>query len=86
MLAVVLEAELEAYLAARLGERDKAGRRLVVCNGHARPRQVTALAGAAEVAAPLAGRLIHLHGLSSQDFVAALAELSASMITRTLLL
>ncbi len=52
MLAAALEAEVEAYLAAHLGERDEAGRRLVVRNGHARPRQVTTVAGAVEVAAP----------------------------------
>ena len=40
MLAAALEAEVEA------------GRRLVVRNGHARPRQVTTVAGAVEVAAP----------------------------------
>ena len=52
MLAAALEAEVEAYLAAHAGERDGAGRRLVVRNGHARPRQVTTAAGAVEVRAP----------------------------------
>jgi putative transposase len=52
MLAVALEAEVEAYLAALADERDDAGRRLVVRNGHARPRQVTTVAGAIEVHAP----------------------------------
>ena len=52
MLAVALEAEVEAYLAAHAGERDEAGRRLVVRNGHARPRRVTTAAGAVEVRAP----------------------------------
>src|SRR5205814_9045901 len=33
-------------------ERDGDGRRLVVRNGHARPRQVTTAAGAVEVVAP----------------------------------
>ena len=51
MLAVALEAEVEAYLAAHAGERDEAGRRLVVRNGHARPRRVTTAAGAVEVRA-----------------------------------
>jgi transposase-like protein len=35
-----------------MGERDEDGRRLVVRNGHARPRQVTTSAGAVEVTAP----------------------------------
>jgi putative transposase len=52
MLAVALEAEVEAYIAAFADERDDAGRRLVVRNGHARPRQVTTVAGAIEVHAP----------------------------------
>jgi transposase-like protein len=52
MLAAALEAEVEAYVAAHAGERDEAGRRLVVRNGHARPRQVTTVAGAVEVRAP----------------------------------
>ncbi len=52
MLAAALEAEVEAYLAAHAGERDGAGRRLVLRNGHARPRQVSTVAGAVEVAAP----------------------------------
>ncbi|MGE5763416.1 MAG: transposase, partial [Mycobacterium leprae] len=52
MLAVALEAEVEAYIAAHAHERDEAGRRLVVRNGHARPRRVTTAAGAVEVRAP----------------------------------
>ena len=52
MLAVALEAEVEAYIAGPAGERDEAGRRLVVRNGHARARQVTTVAGAVEVSAP----------------------------------
>ena len=52
MLAVALEAEVEAYLAAHGDERDEAGRRLVVRNGHARPRQVSTVAGVLEVRAP----------------------------------
>src|SRR5512144_3367078 len=39
MLAAALEAEVDVYLAAHAGERDEAGRRLVVRNGRARPRQ-----------------------------------------------
>jgi putative transposase len=52
MLAAALEAEVDAYLAEFAGERDEAGRRLVVRNGHAQPRQVTTAAGAVEVVAP----------------------------------
>ncbi len=52
MLAEALEAEVDAVIAALAGERDEAGRRLVVRNGHARPRQVTTAAGAVEVTAP----------------------------------
>jgi Transposase, Mutator family len=52
MLAAALEDEVAAYIAAHAAERDEAGRRLVVRNGHARPRQVTTAAGAVEVAAP----------------------------------
>jgi putative transposase len=52
MLAAALEAEVDAYLAEFAGERDEAGRRLVVRNGHAKPRQVTTAAGAVEVVAP----------------------------------
>src|SRR5262245_31443356 len=52
MLAAALEDEVAAYIAAHAGERDGAGRRLVVRNGHARPRQVTTTAGAMEVRAP----------------------------------
>ncbi len=52
MLTAALEAEVEAYVAAHAGERDEAGRRLVVRNGHAKPRRVTTAAGAVEVRAP----------------------------------
>ena len=52
MLAAALEDEVAAYVAAFAGERDEQGRRLVVRNGHARPRQVTTAAGAVEVRAP----------------------------------
>jgi putative transposase len=52
MLAAALEDEVAAYIAAHAVERDEAGRRLVVRNGHARPRQVTTAAGAVEVTAP----------------------------------
>jgi transposase-like protein len=52
MLAAALEDEVAAYIAAFAGERDEQGRRLVVRNGHARPRQVTTAAGAVEVRVP----------------------------------
>jgi transposase-like protein len=52
MLAAALEEEVAAYIAAYAGERDEDGRRLVVRNGHARPRQVTTAAGAVGVTAP----------------------------------
>ena len=52
MLAAALEAEVDAYLAEFAGERDERGRRLVVRNGHAQPRQVSTAAGAVEVRAP----------------------------------
>jgi putative transposase len=52
MLAAALEDEVAAYIAAHAAERDEDGRRLVVRNGHARPRQVTTAAGAVEVQAP----------------------------------
>jgi transposase-like protein len=52
MLAAALEAEVAAYIAAHAGERDEQGRRLVVRNGHARPREVTTAAGVMEVSAP----------------------------------
>jgi putative transposase len=52
MLAAVLEAEVDDYLAVHAAERDEGGRRLVVRNGHARERQVTTVAGAVAVHAP----------------------------------
>jgi transposase-like protein len=52
MLAVALEAEVAAYVAAHAGEVDEQGRRLVVRNGHAVPRQVLTSAGAVAVRAP----------------------------------
>ncbi len=52
ILAAALEDEVAAYIAAFAGERDEQGRRLVVRNGHARPRQVTTAAGAVEVRVP----------------------------------
>jgi putative transposase len=52
MLAAALEGEVAAYIAAHADDRGEDGRRLVVRNGHARPRQVTTAAGAVEVTAP----------------------------------
>jgi putative transposase len=52
MLAAALEAEVDAYLAELAGERDERGRRLVVRNGRAAPRQVSTGAGPVEVVAP----------------------------------
>jgi putative transposase len=79
MLAAALEAEVNAYIAEFADERDAAGRRLVVRNGHHQPRKVTT-----EVLP-----LLYLHGLSSGDFVPALeqflgtsAGLSAATVTR----
>jgi putative transposase len=52
MLAAALEAEADAYITALVGELDENGRRLVVRNGHARPRTITTSAGAVEVRTP----------------------------------
>jgi putative transposase len=52
MLRVALLAERRAYLDDHADELDGDGRRLVVGNGFARPRQVVTAAGAVEVAAP----------------------------------
>jgi transposase-like protein len=52
MLAAALEAEVSAYIAAHADQVGEDGRRLVVRNGHAQPRQVLTSAGAVEVVAP----------------------------------
>jgi transposase-like protein len=52
MLTAALLAEVDAYIAAHTGEVDEQGRRLVVRNGYAEPRQVLTGAGAVEVKAP----------------------------------
>jgi transposase-like protein len=52
MLAEALKAEVDAYIAQFADERDEAGHRLVVRNGHHEPRQVLTSAGAIEVRAP----------------------------------
>jgi hypothetical protein len=40
-----VEDQVAVYIAAHAAERDADGRRLVVRNGHARPQQVTMVAG-----------------------------------------
>ena len=52
MLAAALEAEVDAYLAELVDERDENGHRLVTRNGHARRRKVQTVAGAVEIQAP----------------------------------
>ncbi|WP_437069620.1 IS256 family transposase [Streptomyces cellulosae] len=52
MLAAALEAEVDQYIAELAAERDERGHRLVVRNGHHRPRTVTTAAGPVEVRAP----------------------------------
>jgi putative transposase len=52
MLAAALEDEVAAYVAAHAAEREENRQRLVVRNGHARPRKVTTVAGEVEVIAP----------------------------------
>jgi putative transposase len=52
MLAVALEAEVDAYLEQHRETRDDQGHAMVVRNGRARPRTVVTGAGAVEVTAP----------------------------------
>ncbi|MEU2248733.1 IS256 family transposase [Streptomyces sp. NPDC019224] len=52
MLAAALEAEVDQYIAELAGEKDTAGRRLVVRSGRHRPRTVATAAGPVEVTAP----------------------------------
>jgi putative transposase len=52
MLAAALEVEVNQYIAELAAESDAAGRRLVVRNGHHRPRTVTTAAGSVGVTAP----------------------------------
>ncbi|MFJ9381895.1 IS256 family transposase [Streptomyces sp. NPDC101455] len=52
MLAAALEAEVNQYIAELAAATDEAGHRLVVRNGHHRPRTVAAAAGPVEVTAP----------------------------------
>ncbi|MEU3220965.1 hypothetical protein [Streptomyces sp. NPDC006971] len=52
MLADALEAEANQYIAELVAERDERGHRLVVRNGHHRPRTVATAARPVEVTAP----------------------------------
>src|ERR1019366_4056436 len=52
MLAVALEAEVDAYVEAFADVVDEDGHRLVVRNGRSRPRAITTAAGAITIAAP----------------------------------
>jgi len=52
MLAEALQAEVDAYIARFVADRDENGRRLVVRNGSHQPREVLTSAGAVEVTAP----------------------------------
>jgi putative transposase len=52
MLAAALEAEVDAYIAELVGEREEGGHRLVTRNGHARPRAIQTAAGAVEIRQP----------------------------------
>jgi predicted amidohydrolase len=52
MLAVALQAEVEAYIEQFAGERGEDGKRLVVRNGSAQPRTVVTGASAIEITAP----------------------------------
>src|SRR5438874_1615499 len=52
MLAAALEAEADGYIEALGDEVGVDGRRLVVRNGHARPRTVSTVAGGIEIRAP----------------------------------
>jgi len=52
MLAEALQAEVDAYIARFVAERDERGRRLVVRTGSHEPREVLTSAGAVEVSAP----------------------------------
>ena len=52
MLAVALEAEADAYVAAFTGDLDEEGHRLVTRNGHAARRTIATGAGPIEITAP----------------------------------
>ena len=52
MIAAALEAEVEQYVGAFVGEVDEDGKRLVVRNGHARERGLTVGSGTMRLRAP----------------------------------
>jgi len=52
MIAAALEAEVEEYVGAFVGELDEDGRRLVVRNGRARERKLTVGSGTVAIKAP----------------------------------
>jgi putative transposase len=52
ILAAALEAEVNQYMAELAAETDERGHRLVVRNGHHRPRTVTTAVGPVEITAP----------------------------------
>ncbi len=52
MLAAALEAEVDAYVEGLADQLDEDGNRLVVRNGHARPRTITTGAGRIDIRAP----------------------------------
>jgi putative transposase len=52
MLAAALEAEVDAYVAELVDERDEDGHRLVTRNGHANAREVKTVAGSVEIRQP----------------------------------
>ncbi len=52
MLAAALEAEVNQYIAELAAETNEHGRRLLVRNGHHRPRTAVTAAGPVEVRAP----------------------------------
>jgi hypothetical protein len=56
MLAVALEAEVEAYIAAYAELTDEHGHRLVVRNGHAPARSITTGVGRGRGRTPAGGR------------------------------
>jgi transposase-like protein len=69
LLAAALELEVDEYLTALRGEVDATGRRLVVRNGHARPRTITTAAGAVPIRSPRVNdRRVDAHSGERQRF------------------
>jgi transposase-like protein len=85
--AAALEAEVNQYIADLAGERDEAGRRLVVRNGHHRERTVTTAAGPIAVKTPrvndkrVDGETGERKRFSSK-FLGSAAGLSRATVTR----